>query len=228
MDPQTQEQAFTVLTQDMLGDYPFGNVTLEQFFAATQAMTAPRVLELGTLRTGPESPNHRHDWVPNAGEYLGSDIRSGPGVDIVADAHRLSDVTGSEAFDVILACATLEHIKYPHKAAHEMMKALKIGGVLFVQTNQTFPIHFFPYDYFRFSKEALSGLFGTKMGFSVLATDYQFPVKILSTRDAYLQHLEAYMNVCLFGRKLSPTPQSFIYEYDVETGEENLGSGDIS
>ena len=37
-----------------------------------------------------------------------------------------------------------------------MYKSLKSEGVLFLQTHQTFLIHGYPSDYFRFTTEALS------------------------------------------------------------------------
>lgn len=150
---------------------PDGNSLLESFLVRCHALNAPRVLELGTKRSI-ASRSTRHDtWVPHASEYLDTDFASGLDVDIVADVHRLTAVTGEEQFDIIISCSTFEHFKYPHRAAHEVMKALRVGGLLFIQTHQSFPLHAHPYDYFRFSREALAGLFGTQMGFRVLATD---------------------------------------------------------
>jgi hypothetical protein len=82
--------------------------------------------------------------------------------------------------------------------------------VLFIQTHQSFPLHAYPYDYFRFSREALSGLVGTQMGFGVLATDYEFPSKLLSLR---LVRLPSYLNVRLYGVKTSTTPEKYAYEF---------------
>ena len=44
------------------------------------------------------------------------------------------------------------------------MKALKVGGLIYIQTHQSFPLHGYPHDYFRFSREALASLFGTHDG----------------------------------------------------------------
>jgi SAM-dependent methyltransferase len=147
---------------------PQRNLLLKRFKKRCRDMDNPRVLELGTKRSIPDRSTRRDKWIPNASEYLGCDIESGVDVDIVADVHRLTEVVGEEQFDVIISCATFEHFKYPHLAAHQIMKALKIGGVLFIQTHHTFPLHAYPYDYFRFSREALSGLFGSTMGFRVI------------------------------------------------------------
>src|ERR1041384_7793029 len=131
------------------------NHLLNDFLARAAKIPAPRVLELGTKRLY-ENVKTRHDeWVPHAAEFLGTDIAEGVDVDIIADIHRLSSTTGEEQFDVIISCSSFEHFKYPHLAAHEIMKALKIGGLLFIQTHQTYPVHGAPHDYFRFSREAL-------------------------------------------------------------------------
>lgn len=188
---------------------------LEAFITRCQAMQHPRVLELGTKRSiASRSTMHSH-WVPNAGEYLGTDIESGVDVDIAADVHRLTEITGEEQFDVIISCSTFEHFKYPHRAAHEVMKALRFGGLLYIQTHQTFPLHAYPYDYFRFSQQALAGLFGTRMGFRVLVTGYEYPVKIFPPRALGMMRIPSFLNVDLFGEKIDTTPQTYVFEYDV-------------
>jgi SAM-dependent methyltransferase len=179
-------------------------------------MERPRVLELGTKRSVEGRSTLHNEWVPNAGDYLGTDIESGEDVDIVADVHRLTQVTGEEQFDAIISCSTFEHLKYPHLAAHELLKALRVGGVLFIQTHQSFPLHAYPYDYFRFSREALAGLFGTQMGFRVVAADYEFPVKLYSPRSPGIVEMPSFLNVRLYGEKTGPTPASYVYEYDTD------------
>lgn len=191
---------------------PDGNALMDDFLARCQVLDQPRVLELGTKRSIPTRSTRHEDFVPHAGQYLGTDLEAGVDVDIVADLHCLTKVTGEEQFDVIISCSTFEHLKYPHLAAHEVMKALKIGGVLFIQTHQSFPLHAYPFDYFRFSREALAGLFGTKMGFQIIATDYEFPVRLYTPRDRWLNRGQSYVNVRLLGEKTSTTPTDYIYE----------------
>jgi SAM-dependent methyltransferase len=183
-----------------------------RFMARCAELRAPSVLELGTLQSVPGRSTMHRDWVPNASEFLGTDIEAGPDVDIVADVHRLSEVVGEERFDVILSASTFEHLKYPSVAAHELMKVLRVGGQLYIQTHQSFPLHGYPHDYFRFSREALASLFGTTMGFEVVATNNDFPIRLYSRRVAGLQLLPAYLNTTLWGQKLEPTPPEYRYE----------------
>jgi hypothetical protein len=183
-----------------------------RFIARCAELPSPSVLELGTLQSVPGRSTLHRDWVPHASEFLGTDIHDGPDVDIVADLHRLTDVVGSERFDVVLSCSTFEHLKYPTLAAHELMKALKVGGLLYVQTHQSFPLHGYPNDYFRFSQDALASLFGTRMGFEVVATNYDFPVRLYSRRVEGAQHMPAFLNTTLWGEKRAPTPAEYRYE----------------
>jgi len=182
------------------------------FLTRCGELEAPSVLELGTLQSVPGRSTMHRDWVPHAAEFLGSDIEAGLDVDVVADAHRLSAAVGEQRFDVIISCSTFEHLKYPALAAHEVLKALKVGGVLFVQTHQSFPLHGYPSDYFRFSREALAALFGTTMGFEVRATNYDFPAKIVSRREPGTQDMPAFLNTTLWGEKRAPTPDEYRYE----------------
>jgi SAM-dependent methyltransferase len=178
------------------------------------AMSAPRILELGTKQSTPGRSTRHTSWFPNTSEYLGTDIEEGPDVDFVADVHRLTRVTGCEQFDIILSEAGFEHFKYPHLAAHEVMKALRVGGILFIQTHQTFPIHAVPHDYFRFSREALAGLFGRQMGFNVIATAYASPAAIYSRVDPPGFKAPAFLHVQLLGEKVAHTPEHYVFEYD--------------
>lgn len=172
------------------------------------------MLELGTHRSIVGRSTKHENLVPNAAEYLGTDIQEGIDVDIVADVHKLSEIVGEKQFDIIVSCSSFEHFKYLHLAAHEVVKTLRIGGLLFIQTHQSFPLHAYPFDYFRFSREALAGLFGTKMGFEVILTDYEFPARVFSPRDFGSSQSEALLNSRLLGEKVGETSADYIYEYD--------------
>ena len=186
---------------------------LEQRFRdRCSEIPSPVVLELGTKQSIPGRSTMHRDWVPHASEFLGADMEQGPDVDLVADVHRLSEHVGRERFDVILSCSTFEHFKYPALAAHEIMKALKVGGVVYVQTVQSFPLHAYPSDYFRFSQEALASLFGTRMGLEVVATNYDFPVRLYARRVPGLQRFPSFLNTTLWGEKRAPTPDEYVYD----------------
>ncbi len=177
-------------------------------------MAAPRVLELGTRRALADLSTRHDRYFPHAREYLGTDIELGVDVDFVPDVQRLSQTTGEEAFDVILTEAGFEHFKYPHLAAHEIMKALRVGGLVFAQTHQTFPIHAVPFDYCRFSTDALRSLFGAAMGMKIHAAGYASPAAIYSRVDPGGYRYPAFLHVNICAEKIASTPKDYVYEYD--------------
>ena len=91
------------------------------------------------------------------GKYVGLDILSGPGVDVVASAEKIpfSDKT----FDLVFCLETLEHAEKPWLICAEIERVLKPNGVAIVSSQQNFPIHMHPSDYFRYTPFGLKALF---------------------------------------------------------------------
>jgi hypothetical protein len=108
------------------------------------------------------------DLVPEQLDYLGVDIAEGPNVDLVGDAHELSSLVAPGTADGIFSIATFEHLAMPWRCVIEMNRVLKPGGVCFVLSHQTFPLHETPWDFFRFSDSAWRALFNEATGFEVL------------------------------------------------------------
>jgi SAM-dependent methyltransferase len=132
---------------------------LNNFLEQSRKIKNPKVLELGTKRSEPNRSTLHHDWIPHASSYVGTDFRDGIDVDIVADIHSLSATLGEKCYDIIISCSTFEHVQYPWIAAEEISRTLKVGGLVFVQTHFSFPLHAYPSDYWRFSTEALKTRF---------------------------------------------------------------------
>jgi SAM-dependent methyltransferase len=155
-----------------------------------------RVLEIGTRRTEGGAPTTRRHWAHSSAEYVTSDFMAGLDVDVVADAEKLSDTFGKGSFDAVIGCSVFEHIKRPWLASAEIGKVLRPGGKVFVQTHFAFPVHAYPYDYWRFTREALESLFDPEAGFSSCTSYYEFPAAIVS-RELYLSAFgHAFLNVC--------------------------------
>lgn len=186
--------------------------TLESFVLAAKQFKSPIVLELGTYRSIPTRSTLHKNFVPHFGKWIGTDIVLGEDVQLVADLHRLTKFILPQSVDIIISCSTFEHLKYPFIAAHEIAKTIRIGGLIFIQTHHCFPLHAYPYDYFRFSTEALSGLFGTKNGIEVISCDYEFSAEIVS--DRFDRKRTDWLNSVLFACKISETPEEFQYEWD--------------
>ena len=183
---------------------------VQRFVAEMARKDKPSVLELGTFQAIPGVSSMHRDWVPHAAEFLGTDFLEGEDVDIVADIHKLSEVTGRDRFDAIISCSTFEHIQYPWVAAVEIARALRPGGLFYVQTHQTFPIHAYPHDYWRFTTEALQTLFCEKSGFAVLGTDQQFNARILARQEfRKVFRAPCFLNVSLLGRRTGEPQDAF-------------------
>ena len=176
-----------------------------------KSQSGSRILELGTMRANPEIITTRKQEFPLA-DYVCTDIQAGVDVDVQSDVHRLSQTFGEESFDAILSFSTFEHIKYPILAAHEILKTLRIGGVLVIQTHFMFHEHAYPFDYFRFTTNGLASLFPRKMGFEIAECFYEFPCE-LHCEAPFLRE-KANLNSCLQGRKVEKTPDAIIWDLD--------------
>ena len=156
------------------------------------AVARPRVLVMGAAQSAntigmvtPENPRHEY-WkgIPNitveGTDYAGAaqseaakshlDWRF---VRYVVDAHVLTRVVPAASFDAVVCHAVLEHVRYPWLVTREIARALRPGGVVFLSTHQTFKLHGYPFDYFRFSTRALEALFEPALGVDVNASWYE-------------------------------------------------------
>ncbi len=89
-------------------------------------------------------------------KYVGTDLREGPGVDVILNVHDID--LPSESVGTILCLDTLEHVEYPRKAIDELTRILKPGGMLVISSSMDFPIHDFPYDFWRFTPDGFKSL----------------------------------------------------------------------
>lgn len=156
---------------------------VDGWFWGQVAERAPKmVLEAGTRQALPGNSTHclaYFPWVARE-NYVMMDIQSGVDVDVVADLHHLPDEWTSK-FDCFVASAVWEHLQRPWIAARELERVLAPGGIYYIATHQCFPLHAFPSDYFRFSREALR-LILEDAGLVVDVCDYQHRCSILPPR----------------------------------------------
>lgn len=89
-------------------------------------------------------------------EFVGCDMREGPGVDKVLDLHNI-DLADASAGTVIMM-DTLEHVEYPHRAVEEVHRILRPGGVLIMSSVLDFFIHDHPNDFWRFTPDGFRSL----------------------------------------------------------------------
>ena len=104
-------------------------------------------------------------------EVLVLDVVQDSGVDVVCDAHCMSQVLKAGSFDIVFSCSVFEHLVMPWKVAVEMNRVMRIGAVGLIVTHQTVGMHDMPWDFFRFSDSAWKGLFNSHTGFEILGTE---------------------------------------------------------
>lgn len=182
----------------------------DRFDAFARALGADaRVLEVGTKRAAEKRSTQSHWKFPNVPRenYVMADISLGTDVDVIADLHALpEDWTGR--FNAFVAIAVFEHLERPWIAAKEVERILAPGGACFIATHQTYPLHGFPSDFFRFSKEALSLVF-EDAGLRVVETAYrhrctiQPPTEIVPRDmiESWNRSFPSYINVHLMAVK---------------------------
>src|SRR5205823_648837 len=86
-------------------------------------------------------------------DYLGIDVRPGPGVDQVADVEALP--FGDASVGTVIAMNTFEHVPRFWRGFEEVYRVLRPDGALLVSCPFYFHIHNYPSDYWRFTPEAL-------------------------------------------------------------------------
>lgn len=89
--------------------------------------------------------------------YEGADMQAGPNVDhVLLDPYRWS--FEDETFDVVISGQTFEHIKYFWLVWKEMVRILRIGGLVFLIAPSRGIEHCYPLDCWRFYRDGFEAL----------------------------------------------------------------------
>ncbi len=150
----------------------FGN-----FLSTLSVMPAGNVLELGSRARSNISRKH---LIPSNLNYIGADVMAGPNVDLVCDAHYLSQFLAPDSIDAVFSFSVFEHLLMPWKVAIELNKVMRIGAIGMIITHQAWPIHDAPCDFWRFSDQAWQGLFNKYTGFSIIESKMSDPAYLVS------------------------------------------------
>lgn len=184
-------------------DDPYHSI-FPKFCQRCNAIEEATILEIGAREVSGNS--RRANFITKNG-YTGMDIHSGPGVDIVGDAHKLSSMFPANHFDAICSMSVFEHLAFPWKVVMEMNTVLKKGGLCYVSTHPVWPPHELPWDFWRFPVAGLKLLFSEAMGFRLLDATEGLPGRVHSmvddvpTRD--LPYFELNLGVALIAEKIA-------------------------
>ncbi len=126
------------------------------------------IYEFGSLQVaGQESFADLRPLFPGL-EYVGADMREGPGVDKVLNLPNIN--LPQESVGTVICMDTLEHVEYPRKALEQIHRILKPDGIVVISSVMDFPIHDHPYDYWRFTPEGFKSILkpfnGSFIGFA--------------------------------------------------------------
>lgn len=163
-----------------------------------------KILEIGSREvTGKSDARKRFS---NA-QYVGFDYYPGPNVDVVGDAHKLSQYFDNQEFDIIYSSAVFEHFAMPWVVATEIAKVLKVDGIIFIETHFSFGSHERPWHFFQFSDMALKMLFAPALGFECIEAGASNPIvgRFSSLADDYLKFRQVtglYCHSEYLGRKI--------------------------
>jgi SAM-dependent methyltransferase len=86
-------------------------------------------------------------------DYMGCDMRPGPGVDRVEDVTAIRLPDGSAG--TVLCIETFEHVFEVRRAFDEVFRILAPGGVFVITSPLNFRIHGYPDDYWRMTPSCL-------------------------------------------------------------------------
>jgi hypothetical protein len=124
--PSPSETIENIVDRQLRSHDRFNRATNELFDELTQNAGNLDILEIGSRRR--EATRSELILRGRAKSYVGTDIVAGPNVDIVADAHRLSEAIPGRQINVIYTQYVFEHLAVPWVVVGEMNKLLRIGG----------------------------------------------------------------------------------------------------
>ncbi len=186
-----------------------GHSSCMQYLMDVGNHSGKKILEIGSREVTCESVARK---IFSNAEYVGFDYYPGSNVDVVGDAHKLSQYFGDEKFDIIYSCAVFEHFAMPWIVATEIAKLLKIGGIIFVETHFSYSSHERPWHFFQFSDMALRVLFSPALGIECIEAGASNPIvgRFSALADNYLRFKPVcglYCHSEFLGRKIRDVNQ---------------------
>ena len=130
-----------------------------------QALPTPKVVEIGSRARSGTSTSH---GCPKAASYVGFDIVDGPNVDVLGDAHAFAEHFEPSSIDAVFSLSTFEHLAMPWVVVAQLNRVLRTGGLPYIGSHQTWPLHDSPWDFWRFSSSAWRALLNEQTGFEIV------------------------------------------------------------
>jgi len=116
------------------------------------------VIEVGSFDINGSPRSIIMRYMPKS--YLGVDIQSGNGVDLVCNAEDLMTHFNKSSFDVVVTTELLEHVLHWQNVISNLKQICKPGGIIIITTrSKGFIFHSYPYDYWRYEVEDMISIF---------------------------------------------------------------------
>ena len=129
---------------------PRTNVTrmTDSLFKKFQSLSESGVvLNIGS---GAATSGIRNNWI-------NLDIYPHANCDVAGDAHWLP--FRDESIDAVHSRSVFEHLAQPVRAAREVARILRPGGIMICDVPFAYPLHGSPHDFFRYTPDGLKSLF---------------------------------------------------------------------
>lgn len=129
-----------------------------------------RVLEIGSYNVNGSLRSIIEPLEP--AEYIGTDMREGPGVDMVCRAEEVVERFGKNRFDVVITTSTFEHVRHWKAALSKMKHVCKANGLILFTAPSDWPYHAYPNDYWRYKRQDIEHIFSD---FEILVLESDSP-----------------------------------------------------
>jgi SAM-dependent methyltransferase len=120
-------------------------------------VSGKKVLEVGSYNVNGSLRDSVLKLSPS--QYIGIDLISGPGVDIVCNSDDIIKRFGRNQFGVVISTCSLEHTQDWRTAISNMKNSCEIGGILIIIVPSIYRYHGYPYDYWRYSVQNVKDIF---------------------------------------------------------------------
>ncbi len=160
----------------------------EQIMKHLKPMGGGRFLEVGGRGENSEAVRAKlgPEW-----EYVALDIHPGPNVDLVGDAHRLSELLPPRSVKVVYSFSAMEHFLAPWRFVVEANRVMCMGGLFIAGVPVSWPLHAEPWDFWRMSDHAWPALLNANTGFELLETGVYGRSSILPFLPAHKGRIRA-------------------------------------